>query len=215
MCKKFQILVIFVYLSGFAGFSQSDTSRTMIQYSKDFHLNEGVYLTFAEFKSNAPQIREYDVSMNNANIDGVNPTLTYKKSDSTGKKSTVEIKQCFAFCKNGIFYLNAGNYGFYRTFILGALTHYVAYYRVSPEFVDFYAGSDISAWSGNDMREFVLDFETGDSFLFTYIDFKKFLANRDPELYKEMEHTHGKRKLIHRFLLKYNERHPIYFPESK
>ena len=185
----------------------------MVQYSKDFHLNDGVYLTFAEFKYNAHQIRQFDVSTKNANIDGVNSVLTYEKTDSTGKKSILEIRQCFGFCKNGIFYINAGNYGYYRIFILGALTHYVSYYRTSPEFVDFYAGSDISAWSGNDMREFVLDFETGESFLFTYKDFKKFLVDRDPELYKEMEHTQGKRKMIHRFLLKYNEKHPISFPQ--
>jgi hypothetical protein len=56
--------------------------------------------------------------------------------------------------------------------------------------------------------------ETGATFLFTYRNFKDFLKQNDEELLAELEKTKNKRDMIHHFLLKYNEKHPVYFPEK-
>ncbi|MEI6854242.1 MAG: hypothetical protein WCL06_15445, partial [Bacteroidota bacterium] len=77
---------------------------------------------------------------------------------------------------------------------------------------NFYGNTTGLNFSGNELREYVLDFQTGETFVFTYRNFKDFLKTHDEELLKELEKTKNKRDMIHHFLLKYNERHPVYFP---
>lgn len=204
---KLLILVFF-----FSGIFLSNAQQKMVKYDREFLFNDGVYLSFEEWKMNKPSITDFEAKLNSNIISDGNYTVQVNIKDSSGKVLTKNVRNSFAFVKNGIMYISNRNSGYYRMFIIGALSHYIAYYYTGFDNFDYYGNNQMLLANNNDFREFFLDFSTGESFLLTYANFKNFLKTRDPELYAEFEKTKGKRKLIHRFMLKYNEKHPIYFP---
>ncbi len=110
--------------------------------------------------------------------------------------------------------MNNGVSGYFRMFLIGALSHYLWYNRATSGVGNLLAGSNYLKSTIHVFKEFVLDFETGETFLFTYRNFKDYLKTHDAELLKELEASKNKRDMIHHFLLKYNEKHPIYFPAN-
>lgn len=191
--------------------AQNDSA--IVKYTRDFKLKDGIYQTFKEFKNNKPSLPEFEVIKDKIYGEDGSIILRYPCPDSIGSKKTCEVDECFGFCKNGVLYLSQGYSGYYyRMFIVGALSHFIAFNRYGMP--DMYLSPEPLAYVGttNDYSEFLLDFETGNTIHFNYKDFSDFLKAHDEELYQELQKTKQKRKMIHHFLLKYNERHPIYFP---
>lgn len=206
----FLISFAFVALS-FWGYAQ-DTVR-MLRYGPDFRFSDGVYITFEEWKNNKPRIRDFDVIRTNTMGARDDVKLTYTCTDNTGQTGRCTVENCFAYVRNGTLYLAQGYYGYYyRTFIVGSLTHFIAFsgfdYRQTHHYID----PNSLLGSENDYREFLLDFETGNTYDFSFRTFSAFLKERDTELYEQLMASKRKRSMIHHYLLKYNERHPISFP---
>ncbi len=211
MKNLFCVLAI-CFLFAVGVFAQTDTSRTMVKYTRDFTFEDGIFMNFTEFKNNAPSVKNFEIIKDKNSFDDGNITLKYTVTDTSGKTGKQRERSCFGFSKNGVLYFSDGNDGFYRMFIVGALSHFMQYQRSNRYVDDYYGDPSMLTWSANDLREYVLDMETGATFLFTFRNFKDFLKTHDEELLKELEKTKNKRDMIHHFLLKYNERHPIYFP---
>jgi hypothetical protein len=193
-------------------FAQKDTSRNMVKYSRDFKFQDGIFMNFLEFKNNAPSIKKFEVVKDKSSFDEGDMTLYFSATDTLGNTKEMTVLKCFGFSKNGVLYFSNGNNGFYRMFIVGALSHFMQYQPSSRYVDDYYGDPSMLTWSANDLKEYVLDLKTGGSFLFTYRNFKDFLKSHDEELLKELEKSKNKRDMIHHFLLKYNEKHPVYFP---
>jgi hypothetical protein len=200
-------------LSGFAGaFAQTDTNTYMAKYSHDFRFEDGIYMSFDEFRNNAPSILEYEFTENKNSREKGNYTIRYVDTDSTGKTKTKAARRCFGFSRKGVFYFNNGSSGYYRMFIIGALSHILWYSKYTSLYGNYAESGLMIGSTIHEFKEYLLDFETGEKFKFTYKNFKDFLKSHDEELLKELEKTKNKRDMIHHFLLKYNEKHPIYFP---
>ncbi|HQI69347.1 MAG TPA: hypothetical protein PLT47_01250 [Bacteroidales bacterium] len=193
--------------------AQSDT--VMVKYTRDFKFNDGIFQTFQEFKNNKPSLPEFEVVKDKIYGEEGSVILRYPCPDSIGSKKTCVIDECFGYSKNGILYIYQGYPGYYyRMFMVGALSHFVAFDKYGMH--DMYFSPEPLAYVGtsNDYAEYLLDMETGETMHFNYKDFCKFLENHDSELFQELQNTRQKRKMIHHFLLKYNEKHPVYFPVS-
>ncbi len=215
----FNLLFIKIFAAIFCFFTllsnplNAQNDSVYVKYTRDFKLKDGIYQTFNEFKNNKPSLPEFEVVKDRIYGEEGSIILKYPCPDSIGSKRTCLIDECFAFCKNGVLYLSQGFSGYYyRMFIVGALSHYIAFNRSSMH--DMYFATEPMAYMGStgDYTEYLLDFETGNSIHFNFRDFSDFLKTHDEELYAELQKTKQKRKMIHHFLLKYNEKHPIYFP---
>jgi len=218
LCNKsaaryFRILLVLLFPFFMPAILHAQNDSALVKYTRDFKLKDGIYQTFKEFKNNKPSLPEFEVIKDKIYGEDGSIILRYPCPDSIGSKKTCEIEDCFGFCKNGVLYLSQGYSGyFYRMFIVGALSHFIAFNRYGMP--DMYLSPEPLAYVGttNDYSEFLLDFETGNTIHFNYKDFSDFLKAHDEELYQELQKTKQKRKMIHHFLLKYNDRHPIYFP---
>jgi hypothetical protein len=207
-------ICVFAFCLFYAGgiFAQSDTNRNMVKYSRDFKFADGIFMTFNEFKNNAPSVRKFEVIKNKNSDNETDMVLKFTQPDSLGNTKNMVVQKCFGFAKNGVLYFSDDNYGYYRMFIVGALSHFMKYQQ-NTRYDDYnYGNSAMVTWPSSDLREFILDFETGQSIIFNYPNFKDFLKSHDKELLNELEHSKNKREMIHHFLLMYNEKHPIYFP---
>lgn len=207
----FLILLLCFYISVLN--AQQATDTVMFKYSRDFPFNDGIYLSFSEFKNNRPSFSNFNIINDDQYGRAGSTMLAYPCHDSAGMPKLCAVKECFGYCSQGVVYLWQG-YGdyYYRLFIIGALSHYLAFqqYNSYPVLVS----DQPVGFTGTtaEYTEYLLDFETGESFPFTYKSFSNFLKTHDEELYNALEKSRGKRKLIHNFLLKYNEKHPVYFP---
>jgi len=212
----FSLVYHIIFLSFFipvAGYAQSDT--VMVKYTRDFKFNDGIFQTFQEFKNNKPSLPEFEVVKDKIYGEEGSIILRYPCPDSIGSKKTCVIDECFGYSRNGVLYIYQGYPGYYyRMFMVGALSHFVAFNKYGMH--DMYFSPEPLAYVGtsNDFAEYLLDLETGETIHFNYRDFCKFLESHDSELFQELQNTRQKRKMIHHFLLKYNEKHPVYFPVS-
>ncbi len=214
LSKPIQLLYVFCLFSTPALFAQADSSALKVKYTRDFKFNEGIYATFAEFKDNAPSITIFTAQKENNNSGAETFVLKGTYIDSTGKQKTISIKKCFGFYKNGSLYFNQGDFSYYRMFIVGALSHFMMYKQgFHQDFNSFDEPSSL-VLNSDEYTEYLLDFETGATFQFTYQNFRDFLKTHDVDLYQELENTKHKRDMIHHFLLMYNEKHGIYFPNE-
>jgi len=211
--KNIFCAIAFCFQFAAAIFSQTDTASNMVKYTRDFKFKDGIFMTFNEFKNNEPSVTKFEMIKNKASADENDITLSYNITDSTGKTRSVSGDNCFGFCNKGVLYFNNGNNGFYRMFIVGALSHYIATQHTSLDNYDYYREPSMIAVSANDVRQYVLDFNTGEAMVFNYKNFKDFLKSHDTDLFQQLEKSKNKRDMIHFYLLKYNEKHPIYFPK--
>jgi hypothetical protein len=204
-------ITAFVVLLATLCYAQQDTTG-MVRYRQGVHFADGVYVSFEEWKNNHPRIPEFKAVKTNTfgAVDEIE--LHYNCKSEEGESQDCQVRNCFAYVENGSLYLSQGYYGrFFRVFIIGRLSHFIAYSLYNDPNAYMADPNGLIA-SGNDLREFVIDFNTGFTYEFTFKNFCLILKENDPELLAELMATKGKRKMIHHFLLRYNQRHPIYIP---
>lgn len=196
-------------------YAQQDTTG-MIKYQQGIHFNDGIYANFGEWKNNAPRISQYQIIKTNTFGSGDEIEIRYNCTGEDGSAQSCEVRNCFGYVNKGSLYISQGFYShFFRVFIVGSLTHFIAYSGFDNPDAYFTSEPNGLIGASNDLREYVIDFIDGSSFEFNYKNFASFLKERDPDLYQELQASKNKRQMIHHFLLKYNEKHPIYIPKSE
>ncbi len=212
MCLKF-FLIFFLYVLISVG------QENFVKYDKTYVFNDGIYLTFDEFRQNKPSITDFKAVRKQ--FSG-KISLEYQCFDEkTNTLKTCVVTKCWGYVHNNNVYISQGISGhFYKLHIIGALLHYYAFVSVWVPYDDYYYGYPYSYrfpttrfGRRTESREFILEFSTGKRYDFNYRSFSSFLLERDKELYEELQKTKRKRKMIYHFMLKYNERHTIYFPQ--
>jgi len=191
-----------------------------IQYTKDFEFRNGLYISFLDFRNNNPVIASQLISDYNKSsrefFDKVLSKNTFTYTDSTGNEQTLKTDDIWGYCSNGIIYLNHGT-DFNRVTIIGSICHFVATVPMKIGTSDpfnyndpFYNPPQYTYVS----EQFVLDYESGKVLEFNVSNMEALLS-RDAALYKEFSALKKKQKRdsIFLYLRKYNEKHPIYFPE--
>ncbi|NTW32639.1 MAG: hypothetical protein HGB12_08455 [Bacteroidetes bacterium] len=191
------------------GFSQNDSVKT-IKYNRDFVFNDGVYKTFQEFKNNSPSIKKFSVKKASPLSDPNYTLIEY--SDTIADKN--KLKDCWGYCYHGNVYIAHPYYAYYfKLMVIGSLCHY---YGISEILSSNAFGNNMVTGISfdKDYGQFMLDFKTGITQIFNYKTFLNFIKTNDDELYQELIVQKKKRQIIYMYLLKYNERHPIWFKEK-
>lgn len=175
--------------------------------NSDFNFAEGIYWNFNEFKSNSPSITKFTVK----NIGG-STYFEFPCEDSLGNIQTCTAENVWGYCKGKNVFINQGQGSlFFRLQIIGALIHYYVIETMYFEDNDFRYGNPYStSYRRTSENEMIMEWETGNTFYFNYKSFSQYLSNNDSELYKELQNSKKKRKMIYFFLLKYNEKHLVY-----
>lgn len=183
--------------------AQSDSSKVC----PDFRFNDGIYLIFDDFKNNRPVYTNFEIKNRSGST-----YLFIKCADSSGSYDC-EVKQPWGYCLNKSVYIHQG-YGdnYFRLQVIGALIHYfvLEMQYFDPRFSDPFNPYSTTPNRRVTNRELVMEWNTGRRFEFCYKNFKIYLQENDPELLQQLESSKKKRKMIYFFLLKYNEKHPVF-----
>jgi hypothetical protein len=218
------LLVLSIFFNSVL-FGQRDSSG-FVKYTPEFELNEGIYINFEQVINNRPIPKSriissvaYDDPYFFTRILELKEIYYYS---SFGVKQEIQTKKIWGYSNNKSLYVNI-NDGFYRINILGSICHFVAnhttynnnyYYPYSYYDYRYYPyGSRSSAYSTTEMRQYLLDFKTG-NILDYNVASVELLLMRDPELHDEYVSLRKRKKKQLKFLYirRFNERNPLYFP---
>jgi len=226
--------ILLAFLTGIHGpaFAQQDTIG-MVKYTPGFKFEEGIFLNFDQVRQNNPVAKsriittvQYDTP------DFYERVLQEKKIqvfDNLGNKQEISTKSLWGFSRNGVLYINL-NEGYFRITIIGNICHFVAslttynnsYYPYYGYGYPYYGypynpyspySYPYSNSSNTEMRQYLLDFRTGNVLEYDVESVKVLLMN-DPELHDEFASLSNKKQkqLKFMYIRKFNERNPLYFP---
>jgi hypothetical protein len=194
-----------------------------VKYSPDFRFKDGFYISFEQVKLNKPIPLARIISEDSQDDINYYSNLTEKQeiafADDFGVIQTIATSTIWGYSRNGFLYINYES-AFYRIPVVGAISHFVAEQTVYHErSVDPYYNSYNpinTTYKTKEIKQFILDFETGQIFSFNRNNFEIILV-RDNELYTEyMEMKKSQRKKRYfLYLRRYNDRNSLYFPKPK
>lgn len=211
--KRLLSILFFSFLI-LKGVSQSDS----VAFSNSFILYEGLYLNYADLKHNWPIPKEkINTQIDKKQLDFYtklieSETVEYVERD--GKPTLINSGKVWGFCQNNVIYVNI-NRTFFRVPVFGAISYFVAAVPVStsPGYNVFINSS--GGTNATEIREFMLDFYTGELKEFNSDLLENYLK-KDEEIFKAYSALNKKQKKeqASRYIRKYNEKHPIYFPRN-
>ncbi len=211
----------FYYFIFFILTSLQPHAQQVIQYAPGFEFKEGVYLNFEQFKNNNPIPKNSIVSNFNKSDSEFLPTIldakTFSYKDSNDSLHTIKTQDVWGFSRNDNIFISLED-DFNRISVLGSISHFVAAITVynssmnSPFFNPYYGPAPMPTVT-QEMRQMMLDFQTGRTTEFTQTNMENILQ-RDQKLFSEFNALKKgqKKDLLFLYLRKYNEKHPIFFP---
>jgi hypothetical protein len=231
---KMKTILLLVFMTVFSlAQSQQRDSMQVIRYTPDFKFKEGVYLSFDQVRQNNPIPKSRIITtVAYDDPDFFERVLKEKKIqlfDNLGTKLEIQVKSVWGFSRNGVLYINI-NDSYFRITIIGSICHFAAslttynndrynpYYGSGyPYYYSPYSPyySSNSGGSNVEMKQFLLDFKTGN--LLEYNEESvELLLMPDPELHDEFASLSKKKQKQLKFLYirKFNEKNPLYFPEN-
>lgn len=210
---------------------EEGAERAVVQYSPDFKFNDGLFPNFESVKENhsiPPARIVTDEDMFDREF---YEKVTMQKEiviyDENGVKKVLQTDNIWGYSRNGILYINVGN-AFHRISFMGSIAHFVATVTTyNPNYYDPYYynpyysrsyyynrySSPSSRTAETDLRQYLLDFETGDVMEYD-TESVGVLLMKDPELADEYQSLRNRKKKQMKFVFirRYNEKHPLYFP---
>jgi hypothetical protein len=241
MENNFIYSIFIALLFSFTGVFAQD-ERDLVKYTHEFRFNDGIYLNFEQVKNNAP-LPKYKI-LTDADyhdpefFDKVLKHDIIYYFDDKGVKQELSLEDIWGYSRNGVIYIRMGN-EFSRISILGGICHFVGtvtntdtryydpyynpyYNRYNPYsyyggyggYNNFYYPQQAETYTRTEMKQFILDFETGKVMDYSVQNVEIALM-RDPELYDEYMALKSKQKKQLKFLYirKFNESNPVYFPK--
>lgn len=202
--KKLSGIILFL-LCGMTVFSQTDSVKTMERFS---NLKDGIYFTYDELKNNTPTL--------------LRSSLFKSVSD------TVFSIQSWSNTENLFYLINSSHYKVNRDSLWGFVekgTPFIfmggRFHKMSTIGAICVFNESYPALTGNSLvvteirgsvTQRIFDFETGRVGDYD-IDNLIYIFLRDEDLLKEFEALKTekqKRRLMYKFIEKYNERHPLF-----
>lgn len=215
------VVVSIIYMQG----AYCNDSTSLVKYTPDFKLTDGVYLDISQFKKNIPVSKARILTSvdynDNVFFDKLSKERQFSFYNDFGKKFVVPVKSIWGYCDNGVLYINVKG-EFFRVTIIGSICHFVAYittydYNTYPYYNQYNAYSTYNnpAYMNEktDLRQFLIDFESGERLDYNIKNLEVLLM-KDNEIYEEFVSLRNKKKKQKAFyyLRKFNERNPVYFP---
>lgn len=203
----------------------------LVEYTTDFQFQDGIYANFDMVLDNHPippasiatDLDMFDREFYEKITMGKEITIY----DENGVKKELPTHEIWGYGRNGVLYINVGS-AFHRISFVGSICHFVATVTTySPNYYDpyyynpYYSSSYYynrysmprSNMATTDLRQYLLDFETGDVMEYD-TEAVEVLLIKDPELYDEYQGLSNRKKKQMKFVFirRFNERHPLYFP---
>lgn len=212
-------VLFFIITCQFLSIGQTDTTK-LVKYGPGFKFEEGLYLNFQQVKNNAPIAPSRIITNVKLNdLDFFEKVLREKNVrfyDEFGLVQEVKTSNVWGYSRKGSLYIQWGEV-FNRIPVVGNICHFVANIRVyndryyDPYYYNYY--STPAPTSTNELRQLMLDFETGKVMEYNYENLLVILM-RDPELYEEFNSLKKRKKREKKFFYvrKYNEKYPLYIP---
>ena len=202
-------LMLWLMALVYAAQAQQDSS--WVRYQGGFDFREGIYQDFAAFRQNTPSIALEKLSDEQGSaIHDIRRTERFFHVDSTGQRREIELDKTWGFCNNNIVYLRAGD-GFYRIGLMGALCHVL--FEYSYRQFDPYYG--IGTTTQTVQVQYLLDMSSGAFVPFNDAGMGQAIAG-DIIMKEEWDHLGKKQRrkpeVLHQYMRRYNDRHPLYFP---
>jgi hypothetical protein len=189
------VIILFVLVS-----FKSKAQLNEAMYLPSFEFNQGIYLSFDDFKNNQPSIT-VGLQRKGESI------LMY--NDSLKEYAPINPDRVWGYSTGRGIYISAEG-DFNRIISIGAFSHFAAYITTTNFRIDPY-GFQVPTESKT-LVQFLLNFDNGKVFGFTSKNFEP-IIQKDPSLWNEYKKYKGKKEQrLFIFLRKYNERFPIYFP---
>lgn len=228
MKKKFVVVFcvsILLECGMFILYGQNDSIKK-VPYNQDFRFKEGIYLNFEQVKSNNPISKSRvitNIDFNNAQFfDNVLSGQTFSYYDQLGLKRDVAVNAAWGYSKNGLIFVRMDKV-YNRISYIGSISHFIATivsynsrnydpYYYNPYY--YYRGGGMpSSYSSNEMRQFILDFDSGKIMDYDEESIEVLLM-KDPELHDEYMALSKKKKSQLKFVYirKFNERNPLMIP---
>lgn len=187
-----------------------------VTYGTNFRFTDGVYLQFADFRSNRPILKSSIVSdYDPSRLDFIRQVLsknTFIYKDANGTEQTVSTSKIWGYAENGAAYVWLNN-AFNRIMVVGSICHFTAY-----ETTYAYMGSPVGYGSAQgtpqqQMVQLVLDTKTGAVMHFDS-DAMLTLLKPDKKLFDEFSalHKRKRKEQLFIYLRKFNEAHVLKFP---
>ena len=237
---KSVLTIAFVFL--FSGMGIAQINKDTVQYTPDFKFKDGIYLNFDMVRENNPIPKaKFLTSVDYNDREFFTELLKGDKIyfyDNLGLRQEIEKKTIWGFARNGVLYRRVQD-NFNRITFFGSIIHYVAdvttyepnysnypYGYYNPYYSSYYNPYYYSPYSygypynsstsRTNLRQFIIDFETGEEREYNLQNLELLLM-RDPEIYEEFLSLRGKnqKKMMFVFLRKFNEKHPVFIPVNK
>ena len=205
---------------------------TLVKYTTDFQFQDGIYANFDMVLANDPIppariVTDLDM-FDRAFYEKITAAKEIVIYDENGVKEELATHEIWGYGRNGILYINVGS-AFHRISFVGSICHFVATVTTyNPNYYDpyyynpYYSSSYYynrysmpqSTVASTDLRQYLLDFETGDVMEYD-TESVEVLLMKDPELADEYHSLSNRKKKQMKFVYirRYNEKHPLYLPE--
>jgi len=216
---------------GLEGDAEQMQEPVLVKYSSEFEFGDGIYANFDMVLANDPIppariVTDLDM-FDRAFYEKITAGKSIIIYDENGVKNELKTHEIWGYGRNGILYINVGS-AFHRISFVGSICHFVATVTTySPNYYDpyyynpYYSSSYYynrysmpqSNISSTDLRQYLLDFQTGDVMEYDE-ESVEVLLMKDPELADEyLSLSKRKRKQMKFvFIRRFNEKHPLYFP---
>lgn len=235
-----------ILISGVTTTLTAQEKDVMVKYTPDFRFTEGIYLNFDQVKLNSPIPKAKLLTSTDYNDREFFKKLFESDNiyfyDEMGIRQEVSVSNIWGYARNGILYIQVqGNFN--RITFVGSICHFVAdittydsrYYSPYGYYDPYYSsmtspygyggyypyGSYYSPYtqnrvSRNEMRQYLIDFESGKIMEFD-VSNTELLLMKDSKLYEEYVQLPRKKKkdLMFVYIRKYNENNPLYIPVNQ
>lgn len=204
---------------------------TLVKYSSEFQFGDGIYANFDMVLANDPIppariVTDLDM-FDRAFYEKITAGKEIVIYDENGVKKELPTHEVWGYGRNGVIYINVGS-AFHRISFVGSICHFVATVTTyNPNYYDpyyynpYYSSSYYynrysmpqSNTASTDLRQYLLDFETGDVMEYD-TESVEVLLMKDPELADEFHSLSNRKKKQMKFVFirRFNERNPLYFP---
>ncbi len=187
-----------------------------------FEFSDGIFLNFKQVRDNTPiKRRQIITQIDKSDLDFYEKLLKQEYitfSDSTGTHR-IESDKIWGFSDQGTLFINwRGDYA--KILIKGFLGYFVATEKVTyyqtPTSVVYYDTYPGYPQTTHEMRQYIINFDTGEILDFTPKSLLLILEKYDQDLYKEYQKLsrRKKKKELFLYLRKFNEKHKIIIPKN-
>jgi len=198
-----------------------------IKYTVDFQFNEGIYISYLDFRMNKPISKDILVSNEKREqLDFIGKTIEnseYIVFQIGGKDFKIKTDSIWGFCQNNNIFINHDKKMF-RIPVFGNISQLI----VTQEIETHYPNGTINSFYYNygmtmggvppgatEMKQMILDFYSGNLMEYSPENVEEILK-RDAKLHSEfVSLSRSKRRQKMSSLLRtYNLQHPVYFPKN-